>query len=219
MNCGLGNLDTLKRHLLPSGSLAAETRFDAVIIDVGRGVAGLMDRHCNRVFAWGENITQIFRGNRSHWYMPNFPVAAFGKVELRYFKADNWSDISGQPLSINEETGLLSFGYTLGVDPIQVRVTWSGGYWFEQLEPDDDGYPSAPPAAIASCTALEPGKFMLPDDLRMAWWMQCREVWNKLDKLGTGLVDKPDQQTLTGALKLAPAVEDVLRPYRRLLAS
>jgi hypothetical protein len=214
MNCGLGNLDSLKTHLLAS-SLMADTRFDQVIQDIGKGVAGLMNTYCNRNFVYGENLTQIFRGARSHWYMPNYPVSVFTKVELRYFKSDNWTDISGQPLACNEETGLLSFGYTLGVDPIQVRVTWSGGHWFEMLEPGDAGYPSNLPASIANCTAIEPSKFNLPDALRLAWLLQCREVWNKIDKLGTGMVDKPDQQSLTGSLKLSPMVEDVLNGYKR----
>ena len=215
MNCGLSNLDTLKRHLLPSNTMAGETRFDGVIADIGKGVAGLFNRFCNRDFTYGENLTQIFRGARAHWYMPNFPVVSFAKVELRFFKADNWTDISGQPLSVNEETGLLSFGYTLGVDPIMVRVTWTGGYWFETLEPEDDGYPSAVPDAITNNPALEASKFMLPDDVRLAWLLQCREVWNKIDKLGTGLVDTPDKQTATGALELTPFVKEALRGFVR----
>lgn len=219
MNCGLGNLDSLKRHLMPA-TMLSNKQFDKRLVDIGLGVAALFDSYCNRKFAYGENLTQIFRGARSHWYMPNFPVVSFAKVELRYFKADNWTDISGQPLAVNEETGLLSFGYTLGVDPIQVRVTWTGGYWFETLEPEgDDGFPSPVPDAIANNTALEPSKFMLPADVRLAWLLQCGEVWNKIDKLGTSMVDKPDEQNLTGALKLSPMVEDALRPYRRMQIS
>src|ERR1019366_5572260 len=109
MNCGLGNLNSLKQHLMPANTMAGQTQFDQVITDIGKGVAGLMSRFCNRDFVYGGNLTQIFRGSRSHWYMPNFPIVAFGKVELRFFAADSWTIISGQPLSINEETGLLSF--------------------------------------------------------------------------------------------------------------
>jgi hypothetical protein len=219
MNCGLGNLDTLKRHLVPAGTMAGDTRFDQVIQDIGVGVAALFDAHCNRQFAYGDGLTQIFRGSRAHWYVRAFPVAVWTKVELRFFMADNWTNISGQPLSVNEETGLLSFGYTLGVDPIMVRATWSGGYWFEQLEPDAQGFPSAAPANVQNCTALEPAKFALPADVKLAWLLQCREVWNKIDKLGTGLVGKPDEETMTGALKLTEGTKEFLRGYVRYQAS
>ena len=215
MNCGLGNLDRLKQHLLP-GTMAGDTRFDAVLQDIGLGVAGLFDTHCNRHLAYQEHAQEIFRGNRSHWYMPSYPVVSFEKVELRFFAADKWTDISGQPLSVNEDSGMLSFGYTLGVDPMQVRVTWTGGYWFEQLEPTGDvGYRNEEPALVAACTALDPAKFALPAAIRLAWLLQCREVWNKVDKLGTGLVDKPDEQSLTGSLELAPMVKETLRGFVR----
>jgi hypothetical protein len=214
VNAGLGNLDSLKTHLL-AGTMQADTTFDAVIADLGLGVAALFDRHCNRHLAYEEHATQIFRGNRAHWYMRAYPVVAFEKTELRYFAADSWTNISGQPLAINEETGMLSFGYTLGVDPIQVRVTWTGGYWYEQLEPTDAGYPSQAPALVTACTALEPAKFALPADIRLAWLIQCREVWNKIDKLGHGLIDKPDAQSLTGSLELSPLVKETLRGYVR----
>ena len=214
MNCGLGNLDSLRRHLLP-GTMQDSRDFDATIADIGLGVAALIDQHTNRQMTYGEHITQIFRGARAHWYVPAFPVVSFEKVELRFFAADAWTDISGQPLSINEETGLLSFGYTMGVDPIQVRATWTGGYWFETAEPGEDGYPSTIPGLITSCTALPFGRFLLPADVRLAWLIQCREIWNKVDKLGVGIADKPDAQSATGTLVLTPGVKEMLRGYVR----
>lgn len=214
MNVGLSNLTTLRRHLLP-GPMASDPRFDETIAEIGLGVCGLLQQFCNREFAWAEGRTQIFRGARSHWYMPAFPVAQIRKVELRFFKSDLWTDISGQPLSMNEETGLLHFGYTLGVDPIMVRVTWDGGYWWEGRDPDDDGYPSTVPAGITGCTALEPEKFRLPDELKLAWLLQCREVWDSIDKLGVGLADTPGKQSATRGLALTEMVKESVRPFVR----
>jgi hypothetical protein len=219
MNCGLGNLDSLRRHLLPA-TMQADVSFDPVITDIGKGVARLMDRHCNRAFSYKEGAMRIFGGDRDHYYLDHFPVVIISQVQLRYFRADNWADISGQPLSENDETGLLHFGYTLGIPPIQVQVTWTGGYWFETAEPSDPTYPSTIPLAIQEAQANNPGAlpsdaYLLPDDLRLAWLLQSREVWNKIDKTGMGLVDKPDQQTLTGALDLSPQVKGMLQPYIR----
>jgi hypothetical protein len=215
MNCGLGNLDSLKKYLLAS-TIQQDTRFDTNIKAIGLGIAGLFDTFCNRKFAYADNLTQIFSGDRDHWYMPNYPVVSFSKVELRYFKSDAWTNVSGQPLAVNEETGLLHFGYTLGRSPIQVRVTWSGGYWFEQLEPDDAGYPSAPPAAVAAATAIEPAKFALPDVIKSAWLFQCAEVWKRADKLGVNLIEKESaMHSREHLLDLVPLVESMIQPFKR----
>lgn len=208
MNCGLGNLDSLRRHLLPK-TMQADVSFDAIISDIGKGVAKLMDRHCNRNFAYKENAMRIFRGNADHYYLDHFPVVIIGAVNLRYFRDEPWVDISGQPVTENDETGLLHFNYTLGTDPIQVQVVWTGGYWFETAEPSDPTYPSQVPAAIQNAQANNPGAlpmdaYMLPDDLRLAWLLQCRRIWDSFDKTGAGLVDE---------LELAPQVKTILQPY------
>jgi len=212
MNAGLGNLDSLKQHLLPS--LPRERKFDPIILDIGRGVAAAFDRYCNRRLCYGEGMQEIFTGDRPHWYASAYPVVAFTTVELRYFRSDPWTDISGQPLANNEETGLLDFGYTLGRRPIQVRVTYTAGYWFNTAEPGDNPYPCPAPAALATAP-LAPAKYWMPEDLRLAWLTQCRRVWDSFDKLGLGLVDTPKKQTDVNELSLAPEVRQFLRGFRR----
>jgi hypothetical protein len=219
MNAGFSNTDTLRKFLL-GNTLATDNQFDAQIVAIGLGMAGLFDNFCNRKFAYGEDIQQIFRGNRSHWYLPQYPILKITKVDLRYFAADDWTDISGQPVSINEASGLLHFGYTLGQDPIQTRVTWTGGFWWEQLEPDDENYPSDPPENIQNAqtvnpNGLPPSAFILPDAIKAAWLLQCQEVWNKRDKLGLAMTDAPDKQVSLGSLKLVPLVEQMLKPFVR----
>ena len=205
MNAGLGNLATLKQFLL-AASLRSGTTYDANITLIGKGVAALMDRFCNRGFAYASEAI-IFTGNRPHYYLPRFPFneSAALTVEMRYFLADAWADISGQPLQINSQTGLVHFGYTLGRDPLQVRVTYSGGYFFETKEPTDNGYP----------TTITAGATALPDDVQLAWLTQCMEVWNKIDKLGTGIIEKPNTAVLTDALQLSPMVKEILQGYVR----
>ena len=70
-------------------------------------------------------------------------------------------------------------------------------------------------AVIAGCTALQPAKFLLPDEVRTAWLMQSREIWSKLDKLGAGLADKPDGQSATAALEMTPLVKRMMNGYIR----
>ena len=40
MNCGLSNLEKLKQHLLPAGTMKGETRFNYMILDIGRASRG-----------------------------------------------------------------------------------------------------------------------------------------------------------------------------------
>jgi len=211
MNCGFGNLDTLKRHLL-AGSLAGETRFDSVIKTVGLAVAGLIEGHTNRRLGYAAGDTIVFNALRRIFYLPRFPVCGVTSVVTRAETTATWLVESGQPTMVNYETGLVDFGSELGDENVQVRVLWTGGYWFETLEPDDSGYPSSKP------THVDPtwdAVAALPDALQGAWLLQCEYLWAARDKLGMGLVDAPGKQTTLGDLKLSPLVEKMLMPYVR----
>ena len=208
MNCGLGNLDSLKKHLL-AGALMGETKFDAVIIDIGLGVAGLFEQFCNREFARMVGDVAVFQGDRASFILPRYPVEEVTKVEVKGRDLEGWVE---QDADFIQATSPLS-GIVYLPDKSdaarywsQVRFTFTGGFWFETLEPDDEGYPGVMPA----------GAKALPFDLRLAWFLQCREVWNKVDKLGVGLVSKPDEQTLTGALELSALVLQTLRNYQQM---
>ncbi len=214
MNAGLTNLDTLKKHLLAK-SIQASTDFDSVITAIGLGVAGRFDRFCNRNFAYLANATQIFTGNRPHYYLARYPLVSVALVEMRYFITDAWTDITGQPISWNPESGLIHFGYTLGREPLQVRVTWTGGYWYEQKEPADVGYPSTAPAPVLALDAGEQPKYALPPEVQLAFLLQCQEIWNKRDKLGSGIAQKPDAQVALASMGMIPDVCQALHPHIR----
>lgn len=204
MNAGLGNLTTLKAHLL-AASMQAATDYDTKILAIGLGVAGLIDGHCNRKFAYEVDAQEICTGDRDHYYVERYPFTVISHVEMRYFMTDNWTDIDSQPIQINEKSGLVHFGYMVGRAPLQVRITYTGGFFFETKEPADGGYPTAAPDGAA----------LLPDAVRLAWLIQCAEVWNKTDKLGAGIAQAPDAQTKTGELELSPIVKTMLRPFIR----
>lgn len=206
MNCGLGNLDGLKRHLLPSGTMAGETRFDVVIVDIGQGVADDFENSCNRKFSRLAGDTIAFQADRASFVLPRFPVEAITAVELKLKDADGFA---AQDLTLIQSSspasGLVYLTDRPDAGPYwgQVRFTYTGGYWFEMLEPEDDGYPSAMPETATA----------LPKGLRLAWVNQCREVWNAYDKLGAGLVDKPNVQTVIADLDFSKAVKRTLGNY------
>ncbi len=206
MNAGLSNFDTLKKHLLAS-TLAGETRFDLVIKDIGSGVAAQFENFCNRQFARVVGDVATFQADRSSFILPRYPVEAITGVEVKQKDSGAWS---AQDLELIQSTSLGS-GIVYLQEEIdagrfwhEIRFTFTGGFWFEQLEPDDEGYPSAPPA----------GAKWLPQDLKLAWLLQCREVWNKIDKLGAGLADKPDAETLIGGLDFSKTVRRTLLYYQ-----
>ena len=216
MNAGFSNLTTLKAYLL-APALRPATDYDTAIATIGLGMADMFANHCNRDFAWNAAAADVAQGNREFWFCRRFPVASFTKVELRFFRADPWTDISGQPLASDEEKGLIHFGYTLGRSPIQVRVTYAGGYFWEQKEPTDAGYPTAVPDAITNNAAgIDAAKFLLPPSLKSAWLTQCEIVWKMRDKLGKQITDdKAGGGFEIAGLDLAPQVQNMLQPFKR----
>lgn len=203
MNAGLTNLSTLKKLLLPD-TLSGEMKFDDEILLLGLGVAGYFESFCNRRLGYLENDTIQFSGDRPHYYLPRYPLTEVVRIEMKYFETDNWTEITGQPITVNKESGMVHFGYTLGRFPLQVRATWSGGYWFETAEPDDEGYPSAKPEAATA----------LPDVIRAAFHLQCHHIWDQKDKLGSNLIEKPLVSTVQ-SLEMSPMIKAMLQPYIR----
>ena len=214
MNAGLCNLATLRRHLLAAGSMADERRFDEVLTDLGRGVAAEFDRRCNRRLAYLAGDTITITGNRAHFTLPRYPLVEVTKVETRASDADAWTEDTAQPYRTQAEAGMVFFGGELGGVETQVRLTWTGGYWFETLEPDEDGYPTSAP---------DPDAIALPADLLHAFLLHCRAVWQSLDKVGADLLRTgSSSQFVTGSigsLDLSPVVSATLRHYTRYAMS
>ena len=225
MNCGFSNLASLKAQLL-APQLVAKTDWDARIQAIGLGVAASFDRACNREFTYGEGILEVFSGDRPFWFARRAPVSVFTTVELRFFQADPWTNITGQPVSVDEEKGYIDFGYTLGRRPMQTRLTYTGGYFWEQQEPTNaDGspnanYPTPVPNAITNNTAgIDASKFLLPADLLFAWQMQCRKVWEAIDKVGDKIMtvgsNARNPEEVMAGLDLIPQVQGILKSYVR----
>ena len=86
----------------------------------------------------------------------------------------------------------------------QLRFTYTGGY-FVDTESDDW---SSPPGA---------GQTALPDDLRTAWILQCKKIWEVQDPLGLKLVPSKENVQLVGlslaGLDFVPMVKTILGDY------
>lgn len=205
MNLGLGNRTTLKKFLLPGGLAATSSQLvpDAAVDALGLGVAGWCEQHCGRKFGRVVGDTAQFEGARLTFVLPRYPVEAVTAVEVRSGLGAAWearppADVVA---GLDETAGLLRFAAPPTADYGVVRVTWTGGYWFDTSE---DASGTLPAGAVA-----------LPADLQLAWLLCCQEVWNKKDKLGLSLSAAADVHVGIAKLELPTGIRQMLAPYRR----
>jgi hypothetical protein len=211
MNAGLSNLATLKAWLLPAGMQAA-TDYDVKLGLLGTGILGQFEKHCNRRFLRVENEIEMLPADRTKHVVARYPIETVAKVEVQQTMVDGWAELSNSGLVVNrlDSAGIIYFYGQQGWQRGMMRITYTGGYWFEPLEPDDEGYPTDQPAGAA----------LVPDDLRLAWLLQCEHIWRIGDKLGLAIGEKPEQQRAIrsgagGVVELADEVRDKLSGFIR----
>ena len=211
MNVGLGNLFLLKTHLLGIAPGTTEARFDQVIQDIGRGVAGQMEGFCDRRFARVVGDQVICMADRASFSLPRSPVETVTNVEILEDQSDSTWQTQDAPIirQIGYQSGMVYIDDfdDAGRYYMQLRFTYTGGFFFETLESGDPGYPSQMPA----------GATVLPDDLKFAWLTQCRRVWSAFDKLGVKIVDNSAAASAALAmLDWTPEAKQLLEHYRRM---
>lgn len=130
MSLILGTLSELKTHLLPE-DLRADTRWDGVLTSLGRGVAERLQRACNRRFAYVVDDVFEFSADRGHVVLPRYPVVAVSKIEIRSSPTAAWQELTDVIQTANLDAGFLLFGADLGTHYDRVRITYTGGYWFD----------------------------------------------------------------------------------------
>ena len=207
MNAGFSNLDTLKKQLL-ANTLKNDTRFDKLILSLGLGVATQIENACQRRFALATGDTETFPADRAEFLLSRTPVTAVTLIELKIAEADGWVAQTDPNFirALNLVNGIVDCGpEDCGPYYGQVRITYNGGYFWEQLEPDDTAYPTALPA----------GATPVPADLVNAWLLQCRHVWNQLDKLGTNILKAGEDKSLRFPEDFAPTVEKSIGQFIR----
>ena len=202
---GLGTLGQLKRFLL-STSIVAETAHDEAITALGKGVAGLIDRHCNRTFKRGADITEDFRGGTDLVLLARYPVEAITGVGLKSAGESTFTAQSSTVDTVALDSGVLLLTGAIGSERDQLRVTYTGGYWYDNT---DDGSGTMPAEAA-----------LLPADVKMVWLNECQHVWEAADRLGIAHVPQGESALLNtrlGILELSTVSKSILEPYRRLM--
>jgi len=209
MNAGFSNLDTLKKHLL-AGTMKADVRFNDTISALGTGIAAGFEQATNRKLQRASGDQAVYPADRAEFLLPRFPIESVASLELKLNETDGWVLQDASVIRIiDNQTGIINCGdRDLGPYYGQARFTYTGGYWWETLEPDDASYPSALPAGAAP----------LPNDLFQAWLLQCRYIWKRLDKMGVDLLKDAEAVVLrAGAAPedFAPTVTRTLGNYTR----
>jgi len=204
MNAGFSNLASLKAQLL-AASLRTRTDWDTQLRALGLGVAAAISAHCNRDFARAVGDAYTTSGGRQSLILPRYPVETVSAIETRDSAADAWADALASLDYTDTRSGVVRFETPLA-EGGQIRVTYTGGYFWDTKEPTEAGYPTATPAGAAT----------IPDNVVTAWHLQCEALWRAKDKLGTKIKDEPEAggSVLTN-IELIPAVRAMLAPFVR----
>lgn len=205
MNLGLGNLTELKTQLLPE-ALRADASYDAMLTAIGKGVADSLANYCNRLFGYVADDTYIVSADRIHVYVPRYPFVSVTSVELKTDETAGWvAQTANSIVTKNGESGLIYLGGAMGPHWGHLRFTYTGGYWFDDSEDSSGTLPS--------------GATALPNDLKLAWYLQCKKVWEVNDVLGLKIVPSKENVQLVGlslaGLEMVPQVKAIADQYIR----
>ncbi len=223
MDLGLGNLDTVRKYVLPA-TMQQDTQWDSVIAAIALGVARRLESYCNRKFGRFENDVAQFNSNRSMYILPRYPIETITSLSLRATSTDPWQDVSELILQEDVFDGMLYFGTFIAESIVMMRAIYTGGWFYETLEPTDEGYPTAQPGGAYDPVENEDGSFALLDprfgaaDLQQAWLMQILHEFELKDRLlPTGLANEKRKAAnwRLEETQLLPEVQSVVNAYRR----
>lgn len=209
VNAGLGSLSELKAFLLAKSMAGvADTANDANLTRIGLGVAGMFAAHCNRDWDYQAAAVSEFTANRSFLISRRYPLNLAIPVVVERCDAlvagvQTWTPIPDGAYNVAADRGLVYLAGYQGNYLSRVRLTCAGGYWWEGLDAN-----ATPPAGAA----------VVPDELRLAWLIQCQALWTVRDDLGIAIAGQNAGQQPSLTLPnydLVPEVENTLRDFVR----
>lgn len=202
---GFASLKFLKSQLLAE-VLRGDESYDVQLTAVGLGVAAAIERHCNRKFGREVEFTEVFPADRIEFILSRFPIEEVTLSEVKSSEADGWVEQASDFIVITDlSNGIINTGTEPGKYYAQVRFTATGGYWIDTSDERDGTLPD--------------GATALPDDLLLAWLLQCKKIWEVNDPLGTKIVPSKEAVQLVGlslaGLEFIPQVVGLLGRHIR----
>ncbi len=198
MNAGFSSLKRLKGQML-AASLVNSTAYDDKILAIGRGVAAQLESMCNRKFMRQVNAQEIFQPDRASYCLSRYPVEAITALDLMTDVDQGWQSLDLSLINTwNPLSGLIYMPDNTDGGPYysQLRVTYTGGYWWDVTE-DDSG-------------VMPAGATSVPDDLVLAWQIQCRHIFRQTDILGATIAQDPEKQESEKKMELLDIVKSLV---------
>jgi hypothetical protein len=203
MNAGFSNLAFLKSRLLLAAD-AEGTSYDDAVAALGLGVVGLFEALTDRKFERVENDIWEASATRRFSVVPRYPIEEVSKVELRTDMQSGFIEQVGLPQNFNPQAGIVYFGFAPGYDGCTVRVTYTGGFWWD-TEEDNSG-------------TMPDGATLIPQGLVQAWVLACKFLWDRQsieDRAKAGFSDKELERFITSDTKLPDLVTQTIEKFRR----
>lgn len=195
------SLEQLKAFVLPVKERSATT-YDAALTVIGGLVQGAMEGYCAQRFERVVGAMEVFSARREMLVLGRPPIEVVSAIDYRATAADTWAAL-GASYQVLEEAGVVELeGVVRGG---QVRVTYTGGYWWD--------------ASVEQEGTLPEGARALPADLKGAYLVQCQAVWEKRDNVGGWSLSRQKEGVAVpsiGTVELVPVVKGILGQYRRV---
>lgn len=217
MNAGFSNRGQLKAWLL-AASMQSSTEWDDQILAIGLGVAAHIEQFCDRQFARATADVFECSADRDHIVLPRYPVESIATIEQSVANdvEATWTELTSPIQSQSLDRGLIYFDGFIATYRERLRITYAGGYWWNQQESDYDP-PDTPTEENPDLSAKPTGATAIPDNLVLAWRLQCEHLWGQRDRLGLNVAK--DQKDIPAdaptVAPLLPSVQAMLYPFIR----
>lgn len=203
MNAGFSSLTELKTAIV-AAALRPRTDFDAALTALGLGAASLIEAFLNRTLAYEAGATCEGSARVLVMSLPRYPLASVASVQLKGVEDEAFETLSGIIHRIDSKAGLLHFTGAPGAEHSTLKVTYTGGYWWDITE-DSSG-------------TLPVGAVLLPGAIRSAWLLQVQAMAEACNLFGAQSSSKKDKAgAALGDLDLLPLAAYMLRHFRRMI--
>lgn len=206
MDAGFSSLAKLKQHIWPQNWQEVDVADDQLVA-LGLGIRGLFESFCGRPFVRTAGAVETFPADTACIQLALTPVETLTSVELQTERDGSWTNITTDVQRLSK-AGVVTLAAQAGTAGETLRVTFTGGYWWDTTENHSGSLPS--------------GATAIPPAVQFAWFIQCKAVWASMETDSVKAAMQTGNLTalsnLINGAKLVPVVETMLTPFRRFVA-
>ena len=158
LDAGFGSLAQLKGRVFPSimESYDSEGEWDDDLRQIGLGVAGEFNRHCNRIFERGVDAVYDGEGGGRSIVLDRYPVESVTSVTLTSGGGDSVVEVD----QLAKPSGIVYTVGSLGSYRYRVTVIYTGGYWLGSTRTLSQVVVADVPALATQLTVTTPAGFL-----------------------------------------------------------